>query len=150
MHFNATLFAVRFPMLFCNCCECYCQRMVYLACDSNCCRLLLHPKVLQVLIKVLRSLKKIHTYNEPTSSNIKRFQHFMPFNRELQRIQAISRGPIYSQFHETLEGISTIRAFRDQERFTGRMLATLDAHNRADLFINVGNRWLSISLVSGF
>ncbi|ODN02369.1 ATP-binding cassette sub-family C member 8 [Orchesella cincta] len=75
---------------------------------------------------------------------IQRFYRFS--SRELQRIQAISRGPIYSHFHETLEGLSTIRAFREQKRFTNQMLARLDSHNKADMFINVGNRWLSISL----
>jgi len=67
--------------------------------------------------------------------------------RELQRIQAISRGPIYSHFQETLEGLSTIRAYREDNRFTSKMLTKLDANNIADMFINVGNRWLSISLV---
>ncbi|CAL8071482.1 unnamed protein product [Orchesella dallaii] len=75
---------------------------------------------------------------------IQRFYRFS--SRELQRIQAISRGPIYSHFHETLEGLSTIRAFREQKRFTNQMLVRLDSHNKADMFINVGNRWLSISL----
>lgn len=75
---------------------------------------------------------------------------YLFFCRELQRIQAISRGPIYSHFHETLEGLSTIRAFREQNRFTNQMLQTLDSHNKADMFINVGNRWLSISLVRSF
>lgn len=67
--------------------------------------------------------------------------------RELQRIEAISRGPIYSHFHETLEGLSTIRAFKEEERFTENALKIIDANNIAAMFINVGNRWLSISLV---
>lgn len=69
-------------------------------------------------------------------------------SRELQRLQAISRGPILSHFHETLAGLSTIRAYGRQSVFTQHMFACIDLNNRADMFINVGNRWLSISLVS--
>ncbi|CAG7720775.1 unnamed protein product [Allacma fusca] len=67
-------------------------------------------------------------------------------SRELQRLEAITRGPIISHFHETLEGLSTIRAFREQNRFTNQMLDKIEANNRAAVFINVGNRWLSTSL----
>ena len=31
--------------------------------------------------------------------------------RDLQRLEAVSRSPIYTQFSETLNGLSTIRAF---------------------------------------
>lgn len=68
-------------------------------------------------------------------------------SRELQRLQAMSRGPILSHFHETLQGLSTIRAYGRQKTFTDHMFALIDFNNRADMFINVGNRWLSISLV---
>jgi len=67
-------------------------------------------------------------------------------SRELQRLQALARSPIMSHFHETLQGLPIIRAFKQQPRFRAHMLEALDALNRADLFINVGNRWLSISL----
>jgi len=70
--------------------------------------------------------------------------------RELQRIEAITRGPIYSHFHESLEGLSTIRAFKQEARFLEEMFVKIDANNTAAMFINVGNRWLSISLVWQF
>ena len=34
------------------------------------------------------------------------------FYRELQRLDSISRSPVYALFSETLSGLSTIRAFR--------------------------------------
>jgi len=36
---------------------------------------------------------------------------------DLQRLQSVSRSPLYSSFSEMLNGLATVRAFRKQERF---------------------------------
>lgn len=37
--------------------------------------------------------------------------------RELKRVDAVTKSPIYQQFTETLNGLPTIRAYRQQDRF---------------------------------
>ena len=40
--------------------------------------------------------------------------YFRPVNRDLQRLESISRSPIFAQFSETLNGVSTLRAYNQQ------------------------------------
>jgi ATP-binding cassette, subfamily C (CFTR/MRP), member 1 len=43
--------------------------------------------------------------------------YYVPTSRGLKRLDSVSRSPIFSHFGETLEGTSTIRAFRMQPQF---------------------------------
>eukprot|EP01050_Picozoa_sp_SAG11_P008241 SAG11_NODE_717_length_7606_cov_5.968563_4_plen_403_part_00 len=40
-------------------------------------------------------------------------RYFRSTTRELQRLESVSRAPIFAQFSETLAGVQTIRAYRD-------------------------------------
>lgn len=44
-------------------------------------------------------------------------QYYRRSNIELQRLDAVSRSPIYAHFSETLSGVETIRAYRMAEYF---------------------------------
>ena len=44
-------------------------------------------------------------------------QFYRRTSRELQRLDSISRTPIYTQFSETLSGVDVIRAYNDSDRF---------------------------------
>jgi ATP-binding cassette, subfamily C (CFTR/MRP), member 1 len=67
-------------------------------------------------------------------------------SRELKRIDAVSKSPIYAQFSETLNGVSTIRAFNSQLRFMGKNFQLNDAYSTAYFANNAANRWLGIRL----
>ncbi len=38
--------------------------------------------------------------------------------RRVRRLEAVTSSPIYSHFQETLQGVSSIRAFNQAERFS--------------------------------
>lgn len=40
--------------------------------------------------------------------------YYRPINRDLQRLESVSRSPIFAQFSETLNGVSTLRAYNQQ------------------------------------
>ncbi|XP_014240364.1 ATP-binding cassette sub-family C member Sur isoform X2 [Cimex lectularius] len=67
-------------------------------------------------------------------------------SRELQRLDSMSRTPILSHLTETLSGLETIRAFKQQRRFTVAMFYKFDSHTNAFLIANSATRWLGIAL----
>ena len=75
--------------------------------------------------------------------------YFRRSTRELQRLDSISKSPIYAQLSETLGGLSTIRAYRSQERFQLQIMNAIDKNNVAFIFIQMANRWLGLRLDYG-
>ncbi|KAL3856343.1 hypothetical protein ACJMK2_011112 [Sinanodonta woodiana] len=71
---------------------------------------------------------------------------FRASSRELQRLDSVTKSPIYSQFSETLNGLVTIRAYRAQTRFQNETLARIDSNVAPFLFNQTANRWLGIRL----
>ncbi|CAN0430133.1 unnamed protein product, partial [Ectocarpus sp. 8 AP-2014] len=51
---------------------------------------------------------------------------YRPVNRDLQRLESVSRSPIFAQFSETLNGVSTVRAYNQEGEFINRNNARLD------------------------
>jgi ATP-binding cassette subfamily C (CFTR/MRP) protein 1 len=72
------------------------------------------------------------------------FDIFIIIARELKRLDAISRSPIYANFSETLNGLSTIRAYKAQERMANLNIKNLDKNQRIVNASNILNRWLSM------
>ena len=73
-------------------------------------------------------------------------RYYLRTSRELKRLDSVSRSPIYAHFQESLGGISTIRAYRQRERFELENEWRVDANLRAYFPSVSANRWLAIRL----
>ncbi|XP_046853046.1 multidrug resistance-associated protein 1-like isoform X2 [Xenia sp. Carnegie-2017] len=75
---------------------------------------------------------------------IQRF--YVTTSRQLQRLESISRSPVYSHFFETLNGVSTIRAFNAQQRFIMLNNKNVDENSMVKYPVIIINRWLAVRL----
>ncbi|XP_067836532.1 ATP-binding cassette sub-family C member 9-like isoform X2 [Heptranchias perlo] len=66
--------------------------------------------------------------------------------RELQRLDSITKSPVFAHFSETLGGLTTIRAYRREDKFFQQILNKIDCNTVAYLYLNTVNRWLGIRL----
>eukprot|EP00633_Aureoumbra_lagunensis_P005483 CAMPEP_0197308826 /NCGR_PEP_ID=MMETSP0891-20130614/7350_1 /TAXON_ID=44058 ORGANISM="Aureoumbra lagunensis, Strain CCMP1510" /NCGR_SAMPLE_ID=MMETSP0891 /ASSEMBLY_ACC=CAM_ASM_000534 /LENGTH=1424 /DNA_ID=CAMNT_0042793557 /DNA_START=180 /DNA_END=4454 /DNA_ORIENTATION=+ len=73
-------------------------------------------------------------------------RYFIPTVRELKRLDATSRSPIFSSFAEVLDGATTIRAFRAETRFEFELSARLRTNLTAYFLGTACNRWLAVRL----
>jgi len=74
-------------------------------------------------------------------------QHFYRCSsRELQRLDSLSRAPVFSHFSDTLTGLVTIRSFRVQPKFVNELCEKIDANTAASLILQSGCRWLGLTL----
>jgi ABC-type multidrug transport system fused ATPase/permease subunit len=71
-------------------------------------------------------------------------QLYLLTSRELKRIEANSRSPIYAQFSETLAGVSTLRAYGAEKRFEKLNEQKMNENHQPFFFIWGANRWLSV------
>jgi ABC-type multidrug transport system fused ATPase/permease subunit len=67
-------------------------------------------------------------------------------SRELKRLESVAKSPIFSHFSETLNGLSTIRAFNTQKHFMEASRELNDRFSRAYFNNNASNRWLAMRL----
>ncbi|TPX44411.1 hypothetical protein SeLEV6574_g04522 [Synchytrium endobioticum] len=75
------------------------------------------------------------------------FQRFyIRTSRELKRLDSVSRSPIYAHFSETLGGVSSIRAYKQEGRFQHVNEFRLDENQRAYYPSVSSNRWLALRL----
>ncbi|SCV73559.1 BQ2448_7485 [Microbotryum intermedium] len=91
------------------------------------------PAFLFVLIPIGFIYKRVQTYYLATS-------------RELKRLDATTKSPIFASFQETLGGVATIRAYRQSARFIAENEARVDRNQEA-YFPSINcNRWLAVRL----
>ncbi|KAF8957433.1 multidrug resistance-associated ABC transporter [Flammula alnicola] len=73
-------------------------------------------------------------------------KYYLATSRELKRIDAVTRSPIFAWFSESLAGLSTIRAFHQQSIFVAINQKRID-HNQICYLPSISvNRWLSVRL----
>jgi ABC-type multidrug transport system fused ATPase/permease subunit len=75
---------------------------------------------------------------------IQRF--YVAATRQLKRLDAVSRSPIFSHFGETLNGVSTIKAYSAQDRFIKIMEQNIDNNLVYFYPLSILGRWLACRL----
>ena len=73
-------------------------------------------------------------------------EKYMRSSREIKRIEAITRSPIYAEFLSTIEGLSTLRAYRLEKRATATFNKHVDLNGRAWFSFLMASRWLGFRL----
>lgn len=67
-------------------------------------------------------------------------------SRELRRLDNVSRSPIYASFTETLDGSSTLRAFKSEDYFLTRFTEFVSLYQRTSYSELTASLWLSLRL----
>lgn len=73
-------------------------------------------------------------------------KYFTVSYRELKRLDSVQRSPVFALFGETLDGASTIRAFKAESYLLNRMVAMLDSQQHAYFLTVTAQSWLGIRL----
>lgn len=73
-------------------------------------------------------------------------KYYLRTSRELKRLDSVTRSPIYAHFQESLGGVSTIRAYRQDDRFVLENEWRMDENLRAYFPSISANRWLAVRL----
>ncbi|XP_074853850.1 ATP-binding cassette sub-family C member 8 isoform X8 [Carettochelys insculpta] len=73
-------------------------------------------------------------------------KYFRVASRDLQQLDDSTQLPLLCHFSETVEGLTTIRAFRYEARFRQKLLEYTDSNNIASLFLTAANRWLEVRM----
>eukprot|EP00271_Cylindrocystis_brebissonii_P007833 TRINITY_DN2165_c0_g1_i1.p1 TRINITY_DN2165_c0_g1~~TRINITY_DN2165_c0_g1_i1.p1 ORF type:complete len:1709 (-),score=349.89 TRINITY_DN2165_c0_g1_i1:1265-6391(-) len=93
----------------------------------------LNPFALWAIVPLLLAFYFVYVYYQDTS-------------REIKRLDAITRSPVYAQFGEALNGQATIRAYKAEERMARMNGAAMDRNTRFGVLNMAASRWLSIRL----
>lgn len=77
---------------------------------------------------------------------VKLRNYYMATSRQIKRIEATSRSPVYSTIPSTLEGLSVIRAFNAKDRFNKEFFSHQDNNTRMFFGFITSGRWLGMRL----
>ncbi|CAM4943622.1 unnamed protein product [Rotaria socialis] len=71
---------------------------------------------------------------------------YVSSSRQLRRLDSITRSSIYANFSETIQGLTSIRAYQAQQRFIDLSDKFMDRNQSCHLASSVANRWLGLRL----
>ena len=66
---------------------------------------------------------------------------YIKSGRQLKRIESVKRSPVFASYSETLSGLSSIRAYRQQARFTEKADWLLDNSTKTYFLVFTSNRY---------
>jgi ABC-type multidrug transport system fused ATPase/permease subunit len=72
--------------------------------------------------------------------------YYLMTGRDVKRLEAVSRSPVFTAFSESLDGLVTIRSYRKTRDFERRFIDCQDANSRAYYIYLASHRWMSIRL----
>ena len=73
-------------------------------------------------------------------------EYYRRSNRELQRLESISRTPVFTHFAETLVGTASVRALKVQDMYMLENVRRVDLNSRALYFSRAVSFWLQTRL----
>ena len=71
---------------------------------------------------------------------------YMRTYRELSRLQSVNGTPLISHLGETLNGVSTIRAFKKEQDFINKNIEYLNTKLNVNFWKDSARRWFSIRI----
>ncbi|XP_028799285.1 ABC transporter C family member 12 isoform X1 [Neltuma alba] len=74
------------------------------------------------------------------------YLYYQSLSREVKRLDSITRSPVYAQFAEALNGLTSIRAYKAYDRMAHINGRLMDNNIRFTLVNISSNRWLTIRL----
>lgn len=72
---------------------------------------------------------------------------YVSISRDLKRLESVTRSPIFGMVGESLNGITTIRAYGDGPRFFRQLFSMLDDNARPYWNLWLANRWCVVPLL---
>ncbi|CAM4787371.1 unnamed protein product [Rotaria magnacalcarata] len=94
---------------------------------------IVNPWVLLILVPLTPTFWWLHRF-------------YMRSSRQLKRLESVTRSPIYSLFSSSLDGLTSIRAFRVQDDFVNMFMERVDTNTRAYTFLIAAGRWFGLQL----
>jgi ABC-type multidrug transport system fused ATPase/permease subunit len=95
--------------------------------------LLVHPYILVALFPLVALYYRVTKYSRYSS-------------RDLQRLENITKTPIFVGFSEVMSGLSSIRAFDLTDHFGARCERVVDVNNAVALIASCAEKWLALRL----
>ncbi|KAK5861056.1 hypothetical protein PBY51_022480 [Eleginops maclovinus] len=72
--------------------------------------------------------------------------YFLQTSRDIKRLESTTRSPVFSHLSSSLQGLSTIRAFKVQQRFQEMFDEYQDLHSEAWFLFLTTSRWFAVRL----
>jgi ABC-type multidrug transport system fused ATPase/permease subunit len=73
-------------------------------------------------------------------------RYFRHGNTTVARLESVSRSPIYADFSQALAGISSIRAYGEEQRFVDDLEKAVNHNSIANITQQLSSNWLAIRL----